>query len=141
MALTEQYHLTNSTTSQKFELTEGLKNDITQDLQADTVSIVKVPPSNVFANVLDAPASMLSYETFTPDTLKVVSIIEKNALFSGNYYNGSPRSFVGLYKDENNYIRLYVSGYNVILENKVSGISTNITYDSLVYSITPLSDV
>ena len=84
---------------------------------------------------------MLSYETFTPDTLKVISIIEKNALFLGNYFSGPPRSLVGLYKDDNNYIRLYVSGYNVILENKASGVSTNITYDSLVYSITPLSDV
>ena len=125
------------TISQKSELTGGLRDDIAEELQADTVSIVNVPPSNVFANV---PASMLSYETFTPDTLKVVSIIEKNALFSGNYYS-SNRPLVGLYKNDNNYIRLYISGYDVKLENKVSGVSTNITYNNAVNSINPLSDV
>ena len=104
---------------------------------SDSVENVKLSASCVFAE--ERYAEMVSYETFTPDTLKNFTVIEKCGGNAGNYY-ATPKTIVGLYKDANNYLKLYVNGYNIILENNVAGAKTTKTYN-IINNVSKASDV
>lgn len=121
-------------------------NDMTEEQHADLVArldenglrMQKGSPYGVFA--VGKFADMTSVDSFTLDTLKNIHTIEKNVYTSGNYY-ATPRTLVGIYKDGANYFKLYIQGYNVLLEHVVAGTKTTKTYTNTVRTLTPYSDV
>ena len=123
------------TDAQKSQLTEGITDDLAESFQSDLATTVKITPSGMFSSY----ATMHSYDTFTVDTLKIFTVIEKNANVAGNYYGG--HTFIGLYKDAKNSLSLWAMQYNVVLDNVVNGVNTRTTFTGMVNTINPSTDV
>lgn len=104
----------------------------------DSVENVKLSASCVFAE--EIWSEMVSHEAFTQDTLKNFTVIDKCGGVAGNYFSNVNRTNVGLYKDANNYLKLYIRGYAIILENSVGGTKTTKSYN-IVKSLSNASDV
>ena len=106
-----------------------LKSDLTeQDIrittleQSSTHKNIVVSPTSVFASANSA-GSATSYNTFTKDSARIITFIEKR-----QYLIGSPFSrgdFLNLYVDDKNRLSLYIKLYDCKLENIVNGVVKN----------------